>query len=38
MIVENAIMERCSSIREKVINLKKQGFKTEPAFCKVLTI
>ncbi|ALC83646.1 alpha/beta hydrolase [Bacillus gobiensis] len=38
MIIENAIMEKCPSIREKVINLKKQGFKTEPAFCTVLRL
>jgi hypothetical protein len=37
MIIEHSILkERGEDFREKVINLKLQGYKTEPAFAKLL--
>ncbi|MEH6943220.1 DUF4269 domain-containing protein [Bacillus sp. JJ722] len=36
MIIENHILEKTPSLRMEIINMKKQGLKTEPAFCKVL--
>jgi Domain of unknown function (DUF4269) len=36
MVIEHLIMEQFPSMRSEVIQLKKQGYKTEPAFCKVL--
>jgi Domain of unknown function (DUF4269) len=36
MIIENHILEKTPSLRMEIINMKKQGIKTEPAFCKVL--
>ncbi|MFD2045474.1 DUF4269 domain-containing protein [Ornithinibacillus salinisoli] len=38
MIIESKLMEEIPLLKEKVIYLKKQGVKTEPAFCKVLEI
>lgn len=36
MIIENSLMKQFPNIRAEVIQLKKEGFKTEPAFCEVL--
>ena len=36
MIIENSLMKQFPNIRAEVTQLKIQGFKTEPAFCKVL--
>lgn len=36
MIIEVSLMKQFPNIRDEVIQLKIQGFKTEPAFCKVL--
>lgn len=36
MVIEHLIMEQFPHMRSEVIQLKKQGYKTEPAFCKVL--
>ncbi|WP_226683098.1 DUF4269 domain-containing protein [Sutcliffiella horikoshii] len=38
MKIEYELLERDPDLREKVISLKKQGYKTEPAFCKLLNI
>ncbi|TYS67949.1 DUF4269 domain-containing protein [Sutcliffiella horikoshii] len=38
MKIEYELLQRDPSLREKVIRLKKQGYKTEPAFCKLLGI
>jgi len=39
MIKENELLEKHGeSLRKKVIQLKNQGLKTEPAFCKALNI
>jgi hypothetical protein len=38
MIIENFLIQRYPKIRKEVIKLKKQGYKTEPAFCEVLGI
>ena len=38
MIVEHHLLKEVSKLREKVIHLKQQGIKTEPAFCEVLGI
>jgi len=38
MIIEKSILEQYPYIRAEVTKLKKEGFKTEPAFCKVLGI
>lgn len=36
MLIEHSIMKQFPNIRNEVIKLKKQGYKTEPAFCMVL--
>lgn len=36
MVVENSLLKQFPYIRAEVIQLKKDGFKTEPAFCEVL--
>ncbi|WP_430510437.1 DUF4269 domain-containing protein [Gottfriedia solisilvae] len=36
MVIEHLIMEQFPNIRSEVIHLKEQGYKTEPAFCKIL--
>lgn len=36
MIIEHSIMKQFPNIRDEVIRLKIEGFKTELAFCKVL--
>jgi len=36
MIIENSLMKQFPNIRAEVTQLKKEGFKTEPAFCEVL--
>ncbi|WP_230500099.1 DUF4269 domain-containing protein [Sutcliffiella rhizosphaerae] len=38
MMIENECMKKMPSLKAEIITLKKQGFKTEPAFCKVLGI
>jgi hypothetical protein len=38
MIIEYELLKKYPTIREKVIRLKQQGVKTEPAFCQVLGI
>lgn len=38
MVIENTLLEQFPYIRAEVIQLKKEGVKTEPAFCKVLGI
>lgn len=38
MMIEHSIIQKYPSIKEKVLSLKQQGYKTEPAFCKVLGI
>lgn len=38
MKIEYELLQRNPGLREKVISLKKQGYKTEPAFCKLLNI
>ncbi len=38
MIIENYIIKEFPNIKTEVISLKKQGFKTEPAFCEVLRL
>lgn len=38
MIIEHNLMKKDPSLKGKVLNLKKQGYKTEPAFCKILNI
>lgn len=38
MIIEHKLLQKFPNHKEKVINLKKQGYKTEPAFCKLLDI
>lgn len=38
MIIEHHLMKKDPSLKGKVIKLKKQGYKTEPAFCKILNI
>lgn len=38
MIIEHKLLQKVPNLKEKVINLKKQGYKTEPAFCKLLGI
>lgn len=38
LIIENSILNEFPNIQAEVICLKKQGFKTEPAFCKVLNL
>lgn len=36
MVIENFLLEQFPYIRAEVTQLKKEGFKTEPAFCEVL--
>ncbi len=36
MLIEYHLMMETPQLREKVIALKQQGYKTEPAFCKAL--
>ncbi|WP_112182447.1 MULTISPECIES: DUF4269 domain-containing protein [Paraliobacillus] len=36
MVIEDFLMTNHPSIKEKVILLKRKGYKTEPAFCEVL--
>ncbi|WP_404450358.1 DUF4269 domain-containing protein [Sutcliffiella horikoshii] len=38
MLIEDELMKRNPGLKEKVLHLKKQGYKTEPAFCKILNI
>src|SRR5699024_9882723 len=38
MLIEYKLLEKNPNLKEKVINLKKQGYKTEPAFCVLLDI
>ncbi len=38
MLIEHELLKEEPTLKEKVINLKKQGYKTEPAFCKLLDI
>ncbi|WP_430786630.1 DUF4269 domain-containing protein [Virgibacillus flavescens] len=38
MIIEHELLRMNSILKNKVICLKKQGYKTEPAFCKLLGI
>ncbi len=38
MIIEYELLKRNPGLKEKVIHLKNQGYKTEPAFCKLLNI
>ncbi|WP_404430708.1 DUF4269 domain-containing protein [Sutcliffiella horikoshii] len=38
MKIEYELLQRDPNLREKVISLKKQGYKTEPAFCRLLNI
>jgi len=37
-MIEYELLQRDPRMRERVISLKKQGYKTEPAFCKLLNI
>jgi Domain of unknown function (DUF4269) len=36
MVIEKSLLEKFPNIRAEVIQLKKEGFKTEAAFCEVL--
>lgn len=38
MMIEYELLQRDPNLRDRVISLKKQGYKTEPAFCKLLNI
>ncbi|MGG0888582.1 DUF4269 domain-containing protein [Cytobacillus horneckiae] len=38
MVIEKSIMDQCPDVKGKIIELKKQGMKTEPAFCKILEL
>ena len=38
MVIEGALLKENPKLKEKVIQLKKRGYKTEQAFCKVLGI
>lgn len=38
MMIEYELLKRNPGLKEKVINLKNQGYKTEPAFCQLLNI
>ncbi|WP_406945989.1 DUF4269 domain-containing protein [Halobacillus sp. SY10] len=38
MIIEHELLKDNPTLKGKVIDLKKQGYKTEPAFCKLLGI
>lgn len=36
MIIEHKLLQEDPDLRRKVVLMKKQGFKTEPAFCEIL--
>ena len=36
MVIEQVLLEEAPDLKAKVIQLKKRGYKTEPAFCEVL--
>ncbi|WP_202080956.1 DUF4269 domain-containing protein [Caldalkalibacillus salinus] len=36
MVIEHHILKEAPELKSQIINLKKQGLKTEPAFCQVL--
>ncbi len=38
MIIEYKLMQRFPELKSKVLGLRKQGHKTEPAFCEILGI
>ncbi|WP_396266320.1 DUF4269 domain-containing protein [Halobacillus amylolyticus] len=38
MLIEYKLLKKDPILKEKVINLKMQGYKTEPAFCTLLDI
>jgi Domain of unknown function (DUF4269) len=38
MVIEHTLLKHNPSIKERVITLKQEGMKTEPAFCMVLGI
>jgi hypothetical protein len=38
MIIEYKLLQMFPSMQERIISLKKEGYKTEPAFCKLLMI
>ncbi|WP_010095541.1 DUF4269 domain-containing protein [Ornithinibacillus scapharcae] len=38
LVMEYELLSKYPGIKEKIINLKQQGIKTEPAFCQVLGI
>ncbi|KYG27021.1 DUF4269 domain-containing protein [Alkalihalobacillus trypoxylicola] len=38
MIIEWCLIEKWPFLKEEVIDLKKKGLKTEPAFCKLLNL
>lgn len=38
MIIENSILKHYPNLLDEVIKLKEQGFKTEPAFCKIFEL
>lgn len=38
MMIEHELLQKYPALKEKVIHLKEQGYKTEPAFCKVFGI
>ena len=36
LVIENSVLKHFPNFKEEVIRLKRQGIKTEPAFCKLL--
>lgn len=38
MVIEHELLQRYPALQQKVIHLKNQGYKTEPAFCKIFDI
>ncbi|MCA1064957.1 DUF4269 domain-containing protein [Rossellomorea sp. AcN35-11] len=38
MMIEHKLLQTFPALKQKVIHLKQQGYKTEPAFCKLLDI
>ena len=36
MVIEQRLLEEDSSLKEKIRELKRRGYKTEPAFCAIL--